>query len=228
MDWGAALSDEQGRQKACSDAAEQACLTIKVLFVLPLRQTTEIVESLLKLIRLNWLVPDFSTLCLRQKTLSLAIPYQGSAGPLQILIDSTGIKAEGEVEWNICKNGGLKRLLWRKIRIGIDEETFEIRAIKATSGSIGDAPVLPNLLNQFPPEEEIGSTTADCAYDTRNCHDAIVDHDALAVIPPLENAKLWKPDDPRERARNKAAGPLKVSGPCVVAAADRISPPKPR
>jgi hypothetical protein len=96
-------------------------------------------------------VPNFSTLCRRQKALSVAIPYKGSAGPLHLLKDSTGIKAEGEGEWNARKHGGSKRRLWRKIHIGIDEETLEIRAIEVTSSSVGDAPMLPDLLNLDPP-----------------------------------------------------------------------------
>jgi hypothetical protein len=162
------------------------------------------VESLLKLIGLLWSVPDFSTLCRRQRTLSVAIAYQGSARLSHLLIDSTGIKAEGEGEWNARKHGGSKRRLWRKIHIGIDEEALEIRAIEATSSRIGDALVLPDLLNQIPPNEEIGSVTADGAYDTRKCHDAIAARNAHAVIPPRKNAELWKPDTPGARARNKA------------------------
>ena len=76
MDWGAAPLAKQGRQQAYSDAAIQACLTIKVLFDLPLRQATGFVESLLQLLGLNWSVPEFGTLCRRQKTLSVAIAYQ--------------------------------------------------------------------------------------------------------------------------------------------------------
>ena len=57
--------------------------------------------------------------------------------------------------------------LWRKIHIGIDAETLEIRAIEVTSSSIGDAPMLPDLLSQIPPDQELGSVTADGAYDTR-------------------------------------------------------------
>ena len=53
MDRSAAPSGKRGRQQAYSDAAIQACLTIKVLFGLPLRQATGFVESLLKLIGLN-------------------------------------------------------------------------------------------------------------------------------------------------------------------------------
>ena len=72
---------------------------MKVLFGMALRQTTGFVESLLRLACLAWTVPDFSTLSRRQKTLAVNIPYRGSKGPLHLLIDSTGIKFEGEGEW---------------------------------------------------------------------------------------------------------------------------------
>jgi hypothetical protein len=54
MVWDAAPSGRRGRQQAYSDAAIQACLTLKVLFGLPLRQTTGFVASLLKLVGLDW------------------------------------------------------------------------------------------------------------------------------------------------------------------------------
>ena len=127
-------------------------------------------------------------------------------------MDSTGIKAEGEGEWNARKHGGSKRRLWRKIHIGIDEETLEIRAIEVTSSSIGDAPMLPDLLNQIAPDQLLGSVTADGAYDTRKCHDAIAARNAHAVIPPRKNAKMWKPDTPGARARNEAVRSSKYLG----------------
>ncbi|XOY57572.1 MAG: IS5 family transposase [Rhodobacterales bacterium] len=212
MSWEAEASGRRGRQKTYSDAAIQACLSLKVLFGLPLRQTTGFVESLLKRVELDWSVPDFSTLCRRQKTLSVAIPYKGSAGPLHLLVDSTGIKAEGEGEWNARKHGGPKRRLWRKIHIGVDEETLEIRAIEVTSSSIGDAPMLPDLLSQIPPDQELGSVTADGAYDTRKCHDAIAARNAHAVIPPRKNAKMWKPETAGAKARNEAVRSSKYLG----------------
>jgi transposase len=133
-----------------------------------------------------------STLSRRQKTLAVNIPYRGSEGPLHLLIDSTGIKVEGEGEWHARKHGGPKRRVWRKIHLGIDEETLEVRAVEITGSHIGDAPVLPDLLGQIPADERIGSVTADGAYDTRKCHDAIADRGAHAVIPPRKNAKPWK------------------------------------
>ena len=100
MSWDAAPTGRRGRQQTYSDAAIQTCLSMKVLFGMALRQTTGFVESLLRLVGLNWTVPDFSTLSRRQKTLAVNIPYRGSKGPLHLLIDSTGIKVEGEGEWH--------------------------------------------------------------------------------------------------------------------------------
>ena len=210
--WDAAPTGRRGRQQTYSDAAIQVCLSMKVLFGMALRQTTGFVESLLKLIGLDWAVPDFSTLSRRQKTLAVNIPYRGSKGALPLLIDSTGIKVEGEGEWNARKHGGPKRRVWRKIHLGIDEQTLEIRAVEFTSSGIGDAPMLPGLLDQIPPEQEIGSVTADGAYDPRKCHDAIADRGAAAVIPPRKNAKPWKPNTPGARARNEALRASKYLG----------------
>lgn len=203
MTWAAAPTGKRGRQPDYSDAAIQTCLTMKVLFGMALRQTTGFVESLLRLTGLDWAVPDFSTLSRRQKTLKVNIPYRGSQGPLHLLIDSTGIKVEGEGEWNARKHGGPKRRVWRKLHIGIDEKSLEIRAAEFTSSDIGDAPMLPELLDQISPGQEIATVTADGAFDTRKCHDAIAARGAAAIIPPRKNAKPWKPDTAGAIARNE-------------------------
>jgi len=111
---------------------------------------------------------------------------------VHLLVDSAGIEVESEGEWHARKNGGPKRRVWRKLHHGIDEDTLEIRAVEITGSHIGDAPVLPDLLSQIPEDQEIGSVTADGAYDTRKCHDAIADRGAHAIIPPRRNAKPWR------------------------------------
>lgn len=50
-----------GRPPVFSDAAVQFCLMVKVLFSLPLRQTTGMVTSILAMAELDWPVPGFST-----------------------------------------------------------------------------------------------------------------------------------------------------------------------
>jgi len=212
MVWVPPPGGKRGRQQRFSDAAIQACLTLKVLFGMPLRQTTGFVQSLLRLVGLDWAAPDYSTLCRRQKTLNVSLPYRGGTGPLNLLVDSTGIKSEGEGERHARKHGGSKRRIWRKIHIGIDEETLEVRAVEVTTSNVGDAPMLPELLNQIPLNQDIGSVTADGAYDTRKCHDAIADRHAHAVIPPRKNAKPWKPTSAGAIARNEAVNASRYLG----------------
>ena len=149
-------------------------------------------------------MPDFSTLCRRQKTLAVQLPYQGSSGPLHLLVDSTGIKVRGEGEWHARKHGGARRRVWRKVHLAVDESTLEVRAVEITGSGVGDAPVLPDLLGQIPEGEPIASITADGAYDTRGCRDAIANRGADAVIPPRRNAKPWKKDSSGAAGRNEA------------------------
>ncbi len=131
---------------------------------------------------------------------------------MHLLIDSTGIKVEGEGEWHARKHGGPKRRVWRKIHLGIDEEALEIRAVEVTGSHIGDAPILPDLLDQIPQDQEIASVTTDGAYDRRKCHDAIADRGAHAVIPPRKNAKPWRTITAGAVARNEALRATKYLG----------------
>jgi len=69
-------------------------------------------------------------------------------------------------------------------------DVLQVRAVEITTSNIGDAPMLPELLKQVPPDQGLGSVTADGAYDTRKCHDAI--------------AEPWKPTSNGAIARNQA------------------------
>ncbi len=76
--------------------AIQFRLMVKVLFGLPLRQKTGMVESILSMAGLGWPVPDFLTLSRRQKRITVQISNRRAPGPLNLLVDSTGIKFLGE------------------------------------------------------------------------------------------------------------------------------------
>ena len=162
-----------------------------------------LVQSLLKLAGLNWPTPDVSTVCRRQKDLQVAIPYRPTTTGLHLLIDSTGIKMLGEGEWKIKKHGAEYRRQWRKVHLGVDAQTLEIRAITVTDNSIGDAPALPELLSQIPHAEKIATVSGDGAYDTKGCHEAIALRQAEAVIPTRKNAKPWQENRPGAQVRNQ-------------------------
>lgn len=189
MQWYAQPSGKPGRVATFSDAAIQFCLSMKCLFGLALRQTIGLVESLIKLAGLDWEVPNYSTLSRRQHSLTVRIPARRSGGGLHLLIDSTGIQFLGEGEWKRKKHDAEYRRQWRKVHLGIDADTLEIRAIEVTGNGVGDAPMLPELLNQIPSDEPIASVSADGAYDTKACHTAIAARHAEAIIPVRKNGR---------------------------------------
>ena len=203
MTWFVPHDGRPGRPAVFSDAAIQFCLTIKVQFKLPLRQTAGMVSSMLRMADLDWAVPDYSTLCRRQKALAVRIPYRRAEGPLNLLVDSTGIKFLGDGEWQVRKHGPQGRRQWREVHLAMDTATSEIRAVEFTASSEGDSPVLPELLDQIPEGKQIGTVTADGACDTRRCHTAIVERQATAIIPIRKNGRPWKEDCPAAKARNE-------------------------
>jgi len=173
MCWHGSASGKRGRSQKYSEAAIQFCLTIKGLFNLRLRQAMGMSQSLLELAGVGWQVPDFSTVSRRQKHLVLTIGVQPTMTGLHLLVDSTGIKMLDEGEWKTKKHGADYRRQWRKVHLGIDATTLEIRAIEVTDNATGDAPMLPCLLGQIADDEAIASVSGDGAYDTKDCHEAI-------------------------------------------------------
>ncbi|WP_147262229.1 transposase, partial [Acinetobacter baumannii] len=77
----------------------------------------------------------------------------------------------------------------------------EIQAVEVTTCQYGDAEMLQPLLDQI--DEPIASVTADGAYDTVNCYDAILKRQANVIIPPRSNAALWAENE-IGKARNHA------------------------
>ncbi len=196
-------SGKRGRSLLFTDAAIQFCLTIKNLFGLALRQATGMVQSLLKLAGLDWATPDYTTLCKRHRELKVQISYRPSRAGLHLLVDSTGLKMMGEGEWKTKKHGAEYRRQWRKLHLGIDAETMEIRALEVTPNSVGDAPMLPALLGQIDSEEAVLSVSGDGAYDTKGCHEAIALRQAQAIIPVRKNARPWKENRSGAAVRNE-------------------------
>ena len=104
ISWLAPHDGSPGRPAVFSDAAIQFCLTIKVLFKLPLRQTTGMVACLLKMAGVDWAVPDYKTLCRRQRTLRSKSPIGAPMGlstclstapgsSFQVMVPSRGLRA---------------------------------------------------------------------------------------------------------------------------------------
>ena len=131
---------------------------------------------------------------------------------LHLLIDSTGLKFLGEGEWKRKKHQPEYRRQWRKLHIGIDARTLQIRAVQLTTNNVSDSQVLGDLLDQIPLDEQIDSVYTDGAYDTKQCRQVIADRQAYAVIPPRKNAKPWKDNKVHSRERNELLRTVKRLG----------------
>jgi len=118
------------------------------------------------------------------------------------VIDSTGLKVYGEGEWKVRQHGTTQRRTWRKLHLAVDADNHEVIAAELTAAFVGDAEVLPDLLDQLPAEESVASVAADGAYDTHTCHQAVWDRQASAFIAPRAGAVAWPPlaqDPPHPR-----------------------------
>ena len=90
-------------------------MTLRVVFSLPLRQTEEFLNSLLRLMGLNLKAPDHTTLSRRNQIVAVPPLTRSYDGPIDLIVDSTGLKILGCGEWNAHKHkASKKRRDWRK------------------------------------------------------------------------------------------------------------------
>lgn len=196
-------TNTRGHPTVYSDVAILCALSLKVIFQLPLRATEGLLGSLVELMDVPLKVPDYTTLSRRQSKLEVEIPSLIQNESRHVVVDSTGIKIFGEGEWNVRQHGYTKRRTWRKLHLGIDEETQEIVASVVTTNDVHDGQVFKDLLDQV--EEPIHQVSADGAYDNFESYKQAQERDAIPVIPPREDAVIRKESEaePEIAARNK-------------------------
>lgn len=185
---------QRGAQYTYSDQAIEMALTLRRLLNLGLRQTQGFVASLWTLMGLDDVlaVPDYSTLSRRQAHLKVTLPVQPSVGPIDLVVDSTGLKVYGQGEWTARQHGASTRRTWRKLHLGIDAATQEIVAQRMTDAYGDDARQLKPLLAQI--DTPVAHCYADGAYDRWHVHRLLAYPPANtapieAVIPPCQNAQ---------------------------------------
>lgn len=105
-------------------------------------------------------------------------------------------------------SSGLGPGLVGAVHLAMDTATSDIRAVEFTSSSDGDSPVLPDLLGQIPEGEDLGTVTADGAYDTHRCHTRHHRSGGHSDHPDPGNGRPWKEDCPAAIAETKLCAPL--------------------
>lgn len=183
-DW----SGEPGSPVLYSDLAIETMVVLKNVFHLGGRQASGFVGSIFALMGVALPVPDHTTLSRRMGKLNISLPIGEQTQARHVVVDSTGIKVYGEGEWKVRQHGVGKRRTWRKLHLGVDETTGEIVAVVVSTNNVGDAEVLPDLLEQV--DGDIEQVSGDGAYDSEGSYQDITARGARPVIPPYHRARM--------------------------------------
>ena len=87
-----------------------------------------------------------------------------------------------------------RRRTWRKPHLCVDETSKDIVAVDLTTSEVHDGSHLPTLLDAI--AGEVGQVSADTAYDSATCYEAILARGAVPTIPPRRNARFSNAKDP--------------------------------
>ena len=83
-------------------------LTLRLLFRLPLRQAEGFLDSLLSWMGLELKTPDHTTLSRRNQIVEVQPLTRAHDGPIDLIVDSTGLKILGSGEWKVHKHKASK------------------------------------------------------------------------------------------------------------------------
>lgn len=182
--WEAARRSTPGGQATYSDGAIEACLMLRTVFKLPLRQAEGLMLSVVELLGCEMAVPDHTTVSRRAMTLPSIAEVHVPDGPLHVLIDSTGLKVYGAGEWLVEKHGQKSRRGWRKLHLAVHADSGQIVASILTEQDVDDPSQVGPLLEQI--TQDIEQVTADGAYEGEPTYETIArrDPDIAVVIPP--------------------------------------------
>src|SRR5688572_794635 len=104
--WTPPQTGKRGAQPVYSDLAIETALSLRLLYSLALRQTEGFLSSLLRLMDLDLPCPDHTTLSRRNATVEIRRQVdRAPQGPVDVIIDSTGLKVYGQGEWHSQKHG---------------------------------------------------------------------------------------------------------------------------
>ena len=97
--WTPPRSGGRGRPKQYSAIAIETGLMLRLAFGRPWRQTEGMLASIMRLLNLDLPVPDHTTFSRRSADLTVAKAFGRASGPVNVVVDSTGLKVFGAGEW---------------------------------------------------------------------------------------------------------------------------------
>lgn len=180
-----------------SDRAIECLLSLRELFRLPYRQTEGLARSLAGLMEVDVAIPDYTSLAKRAATLRISLDISRHTGPIDVVVDSTGLKVFGEGEWKVRTHGKSKRRTWRKLHLTVNPDTQEIEAEVLTENSGHDADQVDAQLNQV--GGRIRRFYGDGSYDPWKVRETLTKRGIKQIIPPRHDAKIKRHGNRKER-----------------------------
>ncbi len=136
--WRPTRNGKRGGQRRYSDLAIETALTLRLVFHLPLRQTEGFLGSVFRMMGVELVAPDHTTLSRRSQGLNVALRRVATDESIHLIVDSTGLSIVGEGEWAAAKHGGNGKRGWKKLHLGVDG-TGAIVAQVLTDSNVDDA-----------------------------------------------------------------------------------------
>jgi hypothetical protein len=137
--WTPPRNCRRGRSQQYSAIAIETGLMLRLAFGRPWHQTEGMLASIMRLLALDLPVPDQTTFSRRSADLTVAKALSTAIGPVNVVLDFTGLKVFGAGDWQRKKHGGHRRQTWRKLHLAVDPGTGEILASELTTTEDDDA-----------------------------------------------------------------------------------------
>jgi hypothetical protein len=185
-------SGKRGRPKFSSYVIKVGWI-LKTVYRLTFRALQGFFNSILQLMKLPMKAPDYSLFSKRADEVLDDLPRLSTRRPTDLVIDASGFKVYGEGEWKVKIHGKDKPRRWIKAHIAIDPKSQEVIGLEVTENTIGDAPMLPKLIEKAP--KSVSRVTADGAYDKFKCRKLLREKGILGIIPPPTNARMREGDE---------------------------------
>jgi hypothetical protein len=186
--WTPPQTGKRGAQPVYSNLAIETTLALRLIFDQPLRQTEGFLRSILKLMNLTLPCPDHTTLSRRHATVVVRRTIvRAPQGPMDVIVDSTGLKVCGQGAWHRQQHGEKKVKRWKKLHVGVDDRGHMV-ASTVTESHEQDPSHVPKLLDQI--DRDIDRFIAGGIYDGEPVYAAVLDHSpgVRVIIPPRKGA----------------------------------------
>ncbi len=190
--WQAPLTGRRGRPPHDSDLALETGHLLRLALGRSWRPTEGLLRSSAGLLGVSLAIPDHTTFSRCRVSLSLPVTQPQMTRPVDVIMDSTGLKVYGAGEWQREKHGERGRRRWRQLHWAIDPNSPEILASELATHDVGDLSKMGPLLEQVP--GVMVSVTADGAYAAAPGYQAIAARQPppapAVILPPRATAVL--------------------------------------